>query len=191
MTTDQKLIAAAGALLDAAGEAAVTIRAVAQAVGVSHNAPYKHFKSRDALLGAVVAADLASITATLMQIQQSSAALTEKLRQALLSIVDYGSKHPARYHLLLNDPRFATLEGALQEAADSNFDAFDAIVRQWQEAEGLGDVSHVTLSGLLFATVHGLVSLTASGRMSPEKELSGVVESLDVMIELLTRAQAD
>ena len=187
MTTDTKLVAAAAALLDAAGEPAVTIRAVAQAVGVSHNAPYKHFKSRDALLEAVVLSDIVSMTDALRQIQQSSAAPTEKLRRALLSLVDYGSRHPARYQLLLNDPRFAVPDGRLQEAADSHFDAFDAIVQEWQGAEGLGDVSHITLSGLLFATVHGLVSLTASGRMSPEKELADMVDSLDVMIQLIVR----
>ena len=53
MKTDQRLIAAATSLLDSGGEAAVTIRAVAQAVGVSHNAPYKHFEDRSSLLRAV------------------------------------------------------------------------------------------------------------------------------------------
>ena len=43
MKTDRRLVAAAASLLDRGGESAVTIRAVAQAVGMSHNAPYKHF----------------------------------------------------------------------------------------------------------------------------------------------------
>lgn len=46
MTTAKRLIAAASALLDAGGEEAATLRAVGHAVGVSHNAPYKHFKDR-------------------------------------------------------------------------------------------------------------------------------------------------
>ena len=57
MTTDRKLVAAATALLDSQGEKAVTLRAVGHACGLSHNAPYKHFVSRDALLAAVAPAD--------------------------------------------------------------------------------------------------------------------------------------
>jgi AcrR family transcriptional regulator len=46
VTTDKKLILAATTLLDAGGEDAVTLRAVGHASGISHNAPYKHFKTR-------------------------------------------------------------------------------------------------------------------------------------------------
>ena len=49
MTKGKRLIATAVALLDSGGENAVTLRAVGHDSDVSHNAPYKHFKSRDAL----------------------------------------------------------------------------------------------------------------------------------------------
>jgi AcrR family transcriptional regulator len=53
MKTNERLIEAAAALLDSGGESAVTLRAVAQAVDVFHNASYKHFVDRNALLAAV------------------------------------------------------------------------------------------------------------------------------------------
>ena len=56
MNTSERLVTAAAELLDAGGEAAVTLRAVGSAIGVSHNAPYKHFVSRDDLLAAVATA---------------------------------------------------------------------------------------------------------------------------------------
>jgi AcrR family transcriptional regulator len=40
--TDRTLVAAAAVLLDTGGESAVTVRAVAAAAGITHNAPYKH-----------------------------------------------------------------------------------------------------------------------------------------------------
>jgi ribonuclease BN (tRNA processing enzyme) len=46
VNTREKLVTEAARLLDAGGDAAVTLRAVAQAVGVSHNAPYRHFEDR-------------------------------------------------------------------------------------------------------------------------------------------------
>jgi hypothetical protein len=38
----------------------------------------------------------------------------------------------------------------------------------------------------LFATVHGLISLEASGRMKREKGLTGVMLSLELLVRLLT-----
>ena len=67
MKTDQRLIAAAASLLDSGGEAAVTLRAVALAVGVSHNAPYKHFEDRNALLAAVAIQDFIMLTTLLLR----------------------------------------------------------------------------------------------------------------------------
>lgn len=42
----------------------VTLRGVAAAIGVLHNAPYKHFSSRDDLLAPVATADLAAMSGT-------------------------------------------------------------------------------------------------------------------------------
>lgn len=47
------LLRAAGALLRAGGIEAVSLREAARAAGVSHNAPYRHFPSREALLAAL------------------------------------------------------------------------------------------------------------------------------------------
>lgn len=187
MTTEKRLVAAAAALLDSGGEGAVTLRAVGQAAGVSHNAPYKHFKNRDALLGAVAAADLAEMAAALKHVRQSSAKPATKLTQALKGVIDYNAKHPARYQLLLNDPRFATLDEDLKQAA--YIDEFNSIVQECQATGQLPDVPHIALSGLLFATVHGLISLEASGRIKRKKGHAGVVPSLELMVKLLALAK--
>src|ERR1700734_2749489 len=104
MTTAKRLIAAASALLDAGGEEAVTLRAVGQAVGLSHNAPYKHFKDRSALLAAVAMVDFKMLAEAFIGIRQSSSKPTSKLKRALRRMIDYGREHPARYRLLFSNP---------------------------------------------------------------------------------------
>ncbi|WP_245442774.1 TetR/AcrR family transcriptional regulator [Methylobacterium terrae] len=49
----RSLIAAAHDLLRSGGVEAVTLREAARLAGVSHNAPYRHFPSREALLAAL------------------------------------------------------------------------------------------------------------------------------------------
>src|SRR5262249_54200818 len=153
------------------GEEAVTLRAVAQATGVSHNAPYKHFKNRDALLAAVAIADFVEMAAALKKVRLSSAKPTAKLTRALKVVTEYSVKHPSRYQLLFSDPKIAAQEGGLKQTALVTFSEIDAIVQECQATEELPSVPHVTLTGLMIATLHGLISLQASGRMKPEKGL--------------------
>ena len=175
--TNKRLVAAAAALLDSGGEDAVTLRAVGHAVGVSHNAPYKHFANRDALLAAVAIVDFETLTAAFSSIRRSDAQPTAKLTSALTAVVDYSHQHPARYKLLFHDPGIAALGGDLEKTALKAFGEFIGIVEQCQSAGKLPDIPNTKLAGLLFASLHGLIALEASGRMHPEKGLTGVAPS--------------
>ena len=187
MTTDRKLILAATALLDSGGEDAVTLRAVGHASGISHNAPYKHFKNRDALMAAVATADFVMLTEAFRSVSQSRARPAAKLMNALKVVIDFSVEHSARYRLLFSDPAIALQKGGLEVTARAAFGEFIIIVQQCQASQVLPDVQDTTLAGLLFATMHGLIGLEASGRMHPEKGLTGVESSLKLMIRLFSR----
>ena len=191
MTTDRRLILAATALLDSGGEDAVTLRAVGHAAGISHNAPYKHFKNRDALLAAVAAADFVLLAEAFRSARQKSAKPAAKLLRALQVVIDFSVEHPARYRLLFSDPAIAAQKGELERTAFTAFGEFIVIVEECQVAQALPDVPNATLAGLLFATMHGLIALKASGRMHPEKGLTGVRSSLELLIGLLSPRQKE
>jgi len=186
VTTDKKLIIAATALLDSGGEDALTLRAVGHASGVSHNAPYKHFKNRDALLAAVATRDFLMLAEAFQTVRKSSARPVAKLKKALKVVVDFSVEHPARYRLLFNDPAIAAQKGELEKTAFAAFAEFIVIVQECQAAKSLPDVPKTTLAGLLFATMHGLIALETSGRMHPEKGLSGVQNGLETLVHLLS-----
>ncbi len=189
MTTDKRLIAAALALLDSGGENAVTLRAVGHASDVSHNAPYKHFKSRDALMAAAAATDFVMLTEVFRSVRQSSAEPAAKLSSALKVVTDFSVEHPARYRLLFNNPAIAAQKGELEKIALAAFGEFILIIQECQAAKILPEAPHTTLAGLLFATMHGLIALDASGRMHPEKGLSSVKNGLETLVQLLAPRQ--
>ncbi len=177
---------AATMLLDSGGEDAVTLRAVGQATGISHNAPYKHFKSRNALLASVATADFVRLTEAFKAVRQSSRKPAAKLMKALHVVVDFSVEHPARYRLLFNDPATASQKGELEKTALAAFTEFVVIVQECQAAKSLPDIPTTTLAGLLFATMHGLIALRESGRMHPGKGLSGVESGLKTLVHLLS-----
>lgn len=182
--TDQRLVAAAASLLDTGGESAVTIRAVAQAVGVSHNAPYKHFTDRSALLRAVAIQDFAALTNAFAEVRQLRLKPLAKLKRALMVFVSYAQEHPARYRLLYSDPDIAAQSGDL-EAAIKPFAEVAAIVQECQDAGDLPDVPNVELTGLIYASVHGLIDLQAGGRMRQEKGLTDAHKGAELLVKLL------
>ncbi len=186
MNTEKRLIAAAAALLDSGGESAVTLRAVGSAVGVSHNAPYKHFKDRSAILAAVAIEDFTALTDAFSRISLSTSRPLTKLKRALKAFTTYGDKYPARYRLLFSNPDIAAQGGDLEKAAFQTFAHFAAIVQECQSSKELPDISNTALTGLLFAAVHGLIDLQSGGRMRSEKGLTSVTGTLNLLIGLLS-----
>ena len=186
MTTDKRLIAAAAALLDSGGQDALTLRAVGHAAGVSHNAPYKHFKNRSALLAAVAIVDFEKLADGFRTIRRSPSSAHSKLTRALKSVIDYSNEHPAHYRLLFNDPDIAARGGDLERAALEAFGEFVSIVQEGQSAHELPALQNTKLAGLLFATMHGLIALESTGIMRPEKGIATAEEGVELLVRLIS-----
>ncbi len=183
-STKDRLVTAAAQLLDQGGIEAVTLRGVAELVGVSHNAPYKHFEDRSALLAAVAERDFIRLRIAFEHALDRSEGAGTALRAALGSFIDYGFQHPARYRLLFSDPSLPS-DGRLKEKAFGSFTAFLRIVEICQRDGALPTGDPVRLAGLIYATVHGAIDLEIGGRASSEKGLANVTETLDLLLQLL------
>ena len=185
MGTKDKLVEAAAALLDEGGEGAVTLRAVAQRVGVSHNAPYKHFEDRAALLAGVAERDFAEFSATFAAIQRSDLPAMDKVKSGTEAFVSYGEAHPARYRLLFGDPDIANRGGQLEVVALQAFADFAALVAGAQRAGDLPAVPVATMTSLIYAVLHGLLDLRAGGRMRAEKGFTSVRDGVLLLLTLI------
>ncbi|MBZ6288433.1 TetR/AcrR family transcriptional regulator [Streptomyces olivaceus] len=185
MNTAQRLVAAAAELLDEGGQAAVTLRAVGSAAGVSHNAPYKHFTSRDDLLAAVAAADFTAITESWRTIGASPLDPAERLLDALDIVIRFSGDHPARYRLLFGTPDVAARGGPLGDAAETALQVFSDIVVDCQRTGALPPSSSNNLGIIIFATAHGLIDADASGRLRSRSGWTDVRAGLRFLIGLL------
>ena len=191
MTTQKRLIKAAATLLDTGGEEAVTLRAVGHAAGVSHNAPYKHFANRNALLAAVATVSFADLAEAMAAIRGSARTPTAKLVAALDLLIRYSREHPARYRLLFNNPDTAAAGGELKVKAVETFEHCRSIVQECQQANDLPDAPSEALTSLIVATVHGLLAMEANGQLHPEKGLSSVKGSMEILLALLAPFKAE
>lgn len=131
--------------------------------------------------------DFTLLTDALAAVHRRHAEPLAQLEQALTLFVSYSQDHPARYRLLFSEPEIAAQGGGLEAAAMRCFDAFAVIVRGCQEANALPDVPNAELTGLIYASVHGLIDLQASGRLRKEKGAAHVHEGVALLLRLLSR----
>src|SRR4051794_14668557 len=100
-----EIIAAAKELLAAAATVDdVSIRAVADAVGVTPPAIYLHFEDKNDLIAAVVVDVFDALDAAMVQAAASSNGPMEKLRDYGMAYVRFAVDHPEHYRLAAMDP---------------------------------------------------------------------------------------
>src|SRR5262245_31439703 len=96
--TRARLIDAAAELLDHGGPAAVTLREVGKKAGVSHNAPYKHFDSKEDLLAAIASRELSAQSDQMSAIDPQRKPL-ETLRRLMHAYIAWARTYPERFKL--------------------------------------------------------------------------------------------
>lgn len=182
--TRDALLDAAEGLLDAGGVDAVTLREVGHRAGVSHNAPYKHFAGKEALLAAVAARELRRRRDTLTAALERDEPPEVVLRGALHRYAEWAAAYPARFKLVFGRwTQESTGLADLAEAAHTASEQLVAIVRAAQARGALppGDPERVT--ALLRALAHGAADLTIAGHLSPEGK--GRADSAGLIDDLL------
>jgi AcrR family transcriptional regulator len=176
--TRTALLDAATRLLDEGGVDAVTLREVGRLAGVSHNAPYKHFASKEALLAAVAARFLAERRGAL----DPSATPEAALRTTLVAYLAWALRHPVRFKLVFG--RWSIDSPELAEAAHAAHEALVSLVTDAQATGALPAGDPVRLAALLRALTHGAADLALAGHLAADGK--GHADPADLVDDLLT-----
>ncbi|MDX5374122.1 MAG: TetR/AcrR family transcriptional regulator [Pseudomonadaceae bacterium] len=163
------LLRAAAELLAEQGEAAISLREVARRAQVSHNAPYRHFPDREALLAAVAEQGFGEL------LERMRMAAQEAGGQAGLAAlgrcyVDFALQRPGLFRLMftgaLERGRYPGLLAAAQALHRQLEEAVAALVA---DADGIASLSAWSL-------VHGLAQLLLEGQVDAGGDRRGLIE---------------
>lgn len=185
MTTRDALIEAATALLDEGGVDRVTLREVGRLAGVSHNAPYKHFADKEALLAAVAARELAKLAQVLTEVRAREHSDRSALHQVMRQYIDWALAHPTRFALVFGE--WKTESPELTAQAESAWDLIVNAVAAAQQSGGLPAGDPERIAALIRATAYGAVALTLAGHLAPDGK--GHADAYDLVDEIFAQLQ--
>lgn len=155
------LLAAAGKVLEDQGPAGVLLREVARLAGVSHNAPYRHFASREALLAALAAQGFDEFAARM----QAAGLETGE------AYVAFALEHPQLFRLMFGGTVKLASDPELARAAGR---AYESLVQAFRARGDVADPQ--TAAAAAWALVHGLAQLLLDGHFeraaAPEGQLA-------------------
>jgi len=144
------LLRAAGKLLEKEGLETLSLRALTRRAGVSHAAPYRHFRDRESLLAALAAEGFGMLGHALRE-----AAAAGGLRAMGEAYVRFALAHPQRFRLMFGGQLDIARHAALREVATQAFQALSgALAARVGDAPGARDASVAA-----WALVHGLAHL--------------------------------
>jgi AcrR family transcriptional regulator len=180
------LLAAAEQLLEQQGVTAITLREVAKLAKVSHTAPYRHFKDKQALLAALAQTGFERLA------QSTQASMTEapddplqQLRMAMRAYVQLATSHPEMTYLMFGGVlRPFDQNETLSVASSKAFESLLQVIRNGQAVNLYQDKPTQTLAIAAWSQVHGLSMLVTGKHMGnlSKAELDAITLE---MVELL------
>jgi AcrR family transcriptional regulator len=183
------LLDAALALIAEAGPRGFTLREVARRAGVSHNAPYRHFRDKDELVAAVAIEGFDKLTRKMQRAAARGATPVERFHQAGLGYVEFALASPQHYTVMF-DVRGVAAASAGVAAASAR--ASGVLIDAVEECRSAGAiVCESTMSGALFAwaLVHGIAKLAIAGWL-PGRSRAAILRFADAAFEQCYRGMA-
>jgi len=174
-------------LLEQDGLADLSLRNVARVAGVSHTAPYRHFRDKTGLFSALAQVGFKRLAEGMHAARSRNPRdPVMQLREAGLTYVTLAVDHPELTNLMFGGILKADQDPELQTACDDAFGALMFIVENGQKAGIYKDRETNDLALTAWAAVHGLAMLIIGGKLTEATKLEIPLENLtDTVGELL------
>ena len=179
------LLRAAIELIGETGPGGFNLREVARRAGVSHNAPYRHFRNKEDLLAEVSGEGFAELNAALLEGVDSEGSALARLKRAGYSYVAFALRRPEHFAAMFDS---AVLDPPSLPTNESAFATLVGVIDLCQREGQLPDGGTAYRALLAWSLMHGIAKLAVSRRLpfrSPDEILQFSVSALDALITSL------
>jgi AcrR family transcriptional regulator len=164
----RKTLLSAGLELLAEGSPeALTLREVARRAGVSHAAPYRHFESKEVLLGELATQGFEALASSMEEAQRGHREPLDRLRRSGVGYVRFAMAHPAHLRLMFKNTLGDQAPTELVKAGDRAFGILADAVAACQKAGVLPSGDPTPMAWTCWSLVHGLSMLMLDHALDP------------------------
>jgi len=188
------LLQAAVELIAEVGPAAFTLREVARRAGISHNAPYRHFREKDELLAAVAAEGFERLAGALSKPPKATRATKphpalRRFQAAGLAYVRFALRSPEHLLVMFDWPLAADRYPELSAASKRAFSILVDLVKAAQDEGSLPAGDPLPLACTAWSLVHGVAKL-AIAKSLPFQSEAAVLRFAAQAIQALYKGMA-
>lgn len=186
----EALIDAGVKLLMEGGADKLSLRGAAQLAGVSHAAPYRHYRDKNALIAAIAERGFRMLTAAMRQELSESGARKagRKLVALAVGYVRFGTQHPAYLQLIFGGARLgeADMPPELAEAGAEAYSVLRDVVAAGISAGELRRAETDEVALACWSLVHGLSMLMIHGAVPKPETLQLEAALTERLVGLLS-----
>ncbi|WP_150253940.1 TetR/AcrR family transcriptional regulator [Nocardiopsis deserti] len=163
------------------GQAALSLREIARAAGVSHAAPGRHFRDKQALLDALALSGFERLTERLEEAALDAGDARARILTLARVYVGFAGEHAALLDLMYARKHDSDVPERLHAAVGR---LLEQVMRPILDAQAAGEIAGGTPEAVTMtvsAAMHGLVALTATS--SPEQIDAKLADMVGVLFE--------
>jgi AcrR family transcriptional regulator len=176
------LLASAVQLIAEAGPSGFTLREVARRAGVSHNAPYRHFQDRDALLAAVAAQGYLELNNAMIEAADQASDPLNRLKRAGLAYVAFALRRAEHFTVMFETDLSKESYPEAEAASGLAFSTLVGLVEGAQSSRQMMAGDSLQLAFLAWSMVHGIAKLAITGRL-PHRSKTKILEFAEFVID--------
>lgn len=162
----------------------LSLREVARRVGVSHNAPYRHFQDKEALLSAVAEQGFQGLKrATEAALEGMSSDAAQRLGAIGRAYVYFALQNPGYYRVMFS-LRDSHSNPMLQTAIEQSFAVLLDVIKAGQAAGTFRADDSLQMARVAWASVHGIAMLAIDRQLpvAPGEELDHFLQFSSKML---------
>ncbi|AJW43031.1 Transcriptional regulator, TetR [Rhodococcus sp. B7740] len=165
------------------GVDALSLRQLARDVGVSHGAPARHFRDKQALLDALALHGFEELNRRMVAAATGPGELMARFRAVARAYLGFAVEHPELLDVMYSTKHHPDASEKLKTVAHESMTATEALLSEAIAAGVITEAPPEILARVAFASVHGLAML-ATGDL-----LDGVAieDLLDATVDTLLR----
>jgi AcrR family transcriptional regulator len=147
--------------IEEVGVDGLSLRQLARDLNVSHGAPAKHFRDKQALIDALALTGFESMNSLILSASQSGDELRSRFVNVGKAYVDFAVAHPALLTVMYSTKHHPDSSAELRSTGEQSINIPQDMITEAQKAGALAAGNPEILAMVCFASLHGAAILAA------------------------------